>query len=258
MRLAFDDDGVGPVVVLLHGFPLDRSSWAPQVATLGASFRVIRPDLRGHGQTEAPEGIYPVDDMADDVVELLDTLKITEPVVLGGLSMGGYVALSLAVRHPKRLRALMLMNTRPEADTPEAAVNREALAARVEGSGDVSPVVEALLPRFFSAASRDRLPEVVAALGARMRSASPRGVVGAMRGMATRPDRTADLGRISLPTLVMVGSDDAIAPPSVARAMADRLPNAHYVEIAGAGHLAPLEDPASANAAILRFLRSLA
>src|SRR5438270_3134912 len=112
MLLAYEDQGLGPVVVLLHGFPLDHTMWESQLTTLGSLYRVITPDLRGHGKSAAPDGIYPVEDMADDVVELLDSLRITEPIVLGGLSMGGYVAMALAVRHPKRLRGLMLMDTK--------------------------------------------------------------------------------------------------------------------------------------------------
>src|SRR3954469_20533215 len=116
MLLNYADDGPGPVVVLIHGFPMDLSMWEAQRGTLGSMYRVIAPDLRGHGRSAAPEGIYPIDEMADDVVEMLDALRITEPVVVGGLSMGGYVALSMAVRYPKRLRGLMLFNTRAGAD----------------------------------------------------------------------------------------------------------------------------------------------
>ena len=92
MLLAYDDHGPGPVVVLLHGFPLDRSMWSAQVSDVGSIYRLITPDLRGFGQSAAPDGIYTMDDMADDVAELLGTLGIREPIVLGGLSMGGYVA----------------------------------------------------------------------------------------------------------------------------------------------------------------------
>lgn len=258
MLLAYDDDGPGPVVVLLHAFPLDRSIWASQAATIGSSYRVITPDLRGFGETPAPEGIYPIDDMAGDVVELLDALKITEPIVLGGLSMGGYVALSMAVRHPKRLRALILMDTKAEADSAEAALHREAVARQVEASGDAGIVARSMLPRLFSHQGRDRRADVVARVGERMRGASPRGIAGALRGMASRADRTADLARIAMPTLVMVGSEDEITPAEGARAMAGAIPNAQFVEIPGVGHLSPLEDPAAANAAILRFLQSLA
>ena len=103
---------------------------------------MIAPDLRGHGETAAPDGVYTMDDMADDVIELLDALQIREPVVLGGLSMGGYVALSAALRYPDRFRALMLMDTRAAADTPEAARNRQALADQVEATGTIDAVVD--------------------------------------------------------------------------------------------------------------------
>ena len=135
MLLAFDDVGPGPVVVLLHGFPLDRWMWTHQKASIGAIYRLIVPDLRGHGSSAAPDGIYTVDGMADDVLELLDALQLTGPVVFGGLSMGGYIALSIAARHPDRVKALMLMNTRAAADSPEAAGARQELAAEVEAHG---------------------------------------------------------------------------------------------------------------------------
>src|SRR5436305_1002852 len=121
MLLNYDDHGPGPVVVLLHGFPLDHTMWEFQRETLGSMYRVIAPDLRGHGKTAAPEGIYPVEDMAEDVVELLDALKINEPVVVGGMSMGGYLAMAMAVKQPKRLRGLMLVNTRARADPADSA-----------------------------------------------------------------------------------------------------------------------------------------
>lgn len=124
MRLAFLDEGPGPAVVLLHGFPLSGAMWKEQLDGIGSTYRLIVPDLRGHGDSPAPDGVYTMDEMADDVIELLDTLSLDDPVVVGGLSMGGYVALSLAVRYPARIRGLMLMDTRAGADSPEAAQKR--------------------------------------------------------------------------------------------------------------------------------------
>jgi pimeloyl-ACP methyl ester carboxylesterase len=221
-------------------------------------YRIITPDLRGHGESGAPTGIYPIEDMADDVVELLDTLKVVEPVVVGGLSMGGYVALSLAVRHPKRLRGLMLVNTKAAADPPETARVREDLARQVEAAGDAAAVVEAMLPRMFSPKSRERHADVVVRIQQRMARTSPLGVAGALRGMAIRADRTADLSRITLPTLVLAGADDLLIPVEESRRMAAALPHAQLVEIPDAGHLAPVEAPAAVNSAMLTFLQSLA
>jgi pimeloyl-ACP methyl ester carboxylesterase len=257
MLLAYSDDGPGPVVVLLHGFPLDRTMWDEQRVTIGRVYRVIAPDLRGHGETAAPEGVYTMDDMADDVIELLDALGLTEPVVLGGLSMGGYVALSLVLRYPDRFRALMLMDTRAGADPPAAARGREEMARRVEEAGTAAPVVDALLPKLFSDLSRQRRADIIARTHEQMLRTPARAVAGALRGMALRPDRTADLPRIQVPTLVMVGTDDVITPAEEARQLAQGLPNARLVEIPDAGHLSPLENPAPANAAMLEFLASL-
>ena len=257
MLLDFDDDGPGPVVVLLHGFPMDRSIWSHQRASIGALYRLITPDLRGHGRTAAPDGIYAIDAMADDVIETLDRLQLTDPLVLGGLSMGGYVALSIAERYPERLKGLILTNTRAASDSPEAAAKREQNAHWVESSGDVEPVVAAMIPKLFAESTVKTHPEVVKKLHHHMSRTVPRAVVGALRGMAARPDRTDLLPRITVPTLVIAGIEDAIVPPAEARAMAEAIPHGHFVEIPHAGHLAPLENHQAADAAILGFLESL-
>jgi pimeloyl-ACP methyl ester carboxylesterase len=257
MLLAYDDKGPGPVVVLLHGFPLNRTMWSAQEASVGSTYRLIVPDLRGHGETAAPDGVYTMHDMAGDVLDLLDALQIREPIVLGGLSMGGYVALALMARAPERVRALMLMDTRATADSEEAARNREKLAQLVESTGQAGHVVDAMLPKLLSDFTRANRAENVPRVQAMMERTPARALAGALRGMAARPDRTAELARISVPTLVLVGADDAVTPPDEARAMAGALPNARLAIIPEAGHLAPLENPAAASAAILDFLASL-
>lgn len=257
MLLAFDDYGPGPVVVLLHGFPLNRTMWKGQESSVGSVYRVIAPDLRGHGETAAPEGVYAIDDMADDVVELLDALQLREPLILGGLSMGGYVALSAALRYPGRFRALMLMDTRAGADTPDAARNRRAQADEVESTGKADSVFAAMLPKLFSPLTRERQPQIIERVHEMMVKTPARAVAGALRGMAARPDRTQELARLTLPTLVLVGEDDAITPPDDARNMAAALPNARLDVIPDAGHLAPLENQAASNRAILAFLDGL-
>ncbi|MDR3637455.1 MAG: alpha/beta fold hydrolase [Isosphaeraceae bacterium] len=258
MLLAYDDHGPGPVVVLLHGFPLNRSLWEYQVGSIGSRYRLILPDLRGHGESAAPEGTYTMDAMADDVLELLDVLQLREPVVLGGLSMGGYVALSLIERFPERFRGLILMSTRAEADSPEARHAREDLVDEIEGTQDVRPVVDAMLPRLLSPTTRVQRPEVVARVRSMMEKTAPRGVIGALRGMASRPDRTGVLAGINVPTLLLFGRDDPITPPEVAQKFAAAIPRAQPEVIDGAGHLAPIERPDDANRAILAFLAELA
>jgi pimeloyl-ACP methyl ester carboxylesterase len=257
MDLAYADQGPGPVVVLLHGFPLSGAMWQEQLSGIGSIYRVIAPDLRGHGESPVPEGIYTMDAMADDVVELLETLEISGPVVIGGLSMGGYVALSIAARYPTRVRALMLMDTRAGADTPEAAQGREATAKAVVAADSAQPVVDAMLPRLFCKMTLEQRPERVEPMKAVMEKMSPQGIAGALRGMAVRPDRRGELPKIAVPTLVLVGEEDVITPPSEAKAMVAAIPHARLEVVPEGGHLAPYENPSVANAAILRFLKSL-
>ncbi len=239
----YADDGPGPVVVLIHGFPMDLSVWESQRETIGSVYRVITPDLRGFGRTAAPSGIYAIDDMADDVIDLLDALEVTEPVALGGLSMGGYLALSIAIRHPKRLRGLMLINTRAGADKPETARVREDLAAQVERSGDVEPVVASMLPGLFAPTTRERRPEVISQLHEAMSRTPALGVIGALRGMATRPDRRSELGRIAIPTMVMAGAHDALIPTSESELMAREIPNSELVIVPDARPPRPVGKP---------------
>jgi pimeloyl-ACP methyl ester carboxylesterase len=257
MLLAYDDYGPGPVVVLLHGFPLNRKIWSAQEGSVGSMYRVIAPDLRGHGESAAPQGVYTMDAMADDVIELLDALQITEPVVLGGLSMGGYVALALMARHPGRFRALMLFDTRAAADTPEAAANREELARIAETTGSTKHVVDAMIPRLFSEETRTHRAQLIPPVRAGMERVPARAIAGALRGLAQRPDRTALLPSIAVPTLVLVGEHDAITPAEESRQMAAAIPGARLAIIPLAGHLAPLENPEASNAAILDFLSRL-
>ncbi len=257
MRLAFLDEGPGPAVVLLHGFPLTRAMWKEQVAGVGSIYRLIVPDLRGHGESPAPEGVYTMDEMADDVIELLDTLSLDGPVVVGGLSMGGYVALSLVARYPSRVRGLMLMDTRASADTPDAAQKREEMARAVLAAGSAGPVVESMIPRLFSKKTLETQPERVALLREAMEQNTPRGIAGALRGMACRPDRRGELARIAVPTLVLVGEEDVITPPTEAQDLAGGIAGARLEVVAKSGHMAPFENPAAANPVILRFLESL-
>jgi len=231
--------------------------WEEQLSGIGSTYRVIAPDLRGHGESPAPEGVYTMDEMADDVVELLDSLSISDRIVLGGLSMGGYVALSLVVRYPDRVRGLMLFDTRAGADTPEAAQNREASARAVLAADSAKELVDAMIPKLFAPITLEQRPERVEPLRAVMENNTPRGTAGALRGMAIRPDRRADLPGIQVPTLVLVGEHDAITLPAEAKALAAAIPNARVEVIPESGHMAPYENPSAANAVILRFLKSL-
>ena len=257
MRLAHDDVGQGPAVVLLHGFPLDRTMWRSQVEDPSADYRLIVPDLPGLGGSPVPHGPPTLDAMADAVMGLLDELGVTEPVVLGGLSMGGYVALAALEKAPGRFRALMLLDTRATPDTAEAAANREALAKKVEEAGGPHAVVEGMRSKLFSKATVESSPGVVESVVGVMSRAPAAGVAWSLRAMAARPDRTAAVVAAGLPTLVLVGHDDAITPPKEMEALAGSLKSARLVVVPDAGHLPPVEQPEVCNDDIRAFLNTL-
>jgi pimeloyl-ACP methyl ester carboxylesterase len=254
MRLAYTDQGHGPAVVLLHGSPLCREFWKEQIDGIGSIYRVIAPDLRGHGESPAPEGDYTIDEMADDVVELLDGLSLTMPVVVGGIALGGYVALSMLARYPDRVRGLMLMDTRAGADTPEAAAEREKAKQAILAAGRLGPEMEPMLPRQFARKTLEEQPERVTALRKLMERNTVTGIVAAMGAMARRPDRRAALATTRVPTLVLVGEEDAITPPAEAQEIAKITPGARLRVIPDAGHFAPYENYPVVNAEILQFL----
>jgi 3-oxoadipate enol-lactonase len=280
-ELRYVDRGTGLPFVFVHGFPLDHTMWAgqldgwvkpPSEFLLGEAFlhavekskssipsiRMIAPDLRGFGRSPWNKGDdkVTIEQFADDLAALLDGLGIEEPVVLCGLSMGGYVAFQFWRRYAARLGGLVLCDTRATADTPQAAMARLEMADRVlcEGPG---PLVENMLPRLFAESTRRRQPELVESLRRTMMGNDPHGIAAAARGMAERPDMTSALSEIACPTLVLAGQSDVISPPSEMRTMAEAIPGAKFVEISAAGHMAPLENPAEVNAAIASFLATV-
>lgn len=257
-QLGYDDQGDGPPIVFLHGFPHDRTLWAAQRVALAPQARCIVPDLRGFGHSST-HGPYSMDQYADDVVALLDWLGIGQAVICG-VSMGGYIAMALWRRHPQRVRALVFCDTRAGADTDDARARRDALAAMVK-QGGTRVIVDAQITGMVGATTRERRPEVVEALRAMMGRQSAAGVIGALQAMRDRPDSRDTLGSISVPTLVLVGEDDVLTPIKEARAIAEALPSAARARldiIAGAGHVPCLERPAATTHALSDFLATLA
>ncbi|MCI0361991.1 MAG: alpha/beta hydrolase [Planctomycetaceae bacterium] len=251
--LHYVERGRGTPLLLVHGFPLDYTMWQGQLDALADQYRVIAPDLRGFGQSGVTAGLATMQLMADDLVQLLDRLAIKEPVVLCGLSMGGYVAWQFGLRYRERLAKLILCDTRAVGDTPETAANRIGLAERVLKEGP-SFVAETMLPKLFAPATIDSKARCVEATRQVILRTNPKGIAAASRGMAQRPDVTPWLSRFDMPALVLCGQHDAISTPSEMRGFAEQMPQARFVEIAAAGHMAPLEKPTEVNAAIREFL----
>jgi 3-oxoadipate enol-lactonase len=252
------DEGRGPPLLLVHGFPLDHTMWRGQINEFSRDFRVIAPDLRGFGQSNpatANDAVLTMTQFADDLAELLAALHVTEPVTFCGLSMGGYIAWQFAARHPAKLARLILCDTKAAADSKEAADNRHKLAAKVLAEGSQS-AVDAMLPKLFAKGLVTKEKPWVEDTRQVILRSPPASIAAALRGLAAREDFTARLGEICVPTLVVCGAEDGITPPAEMRAIATAIPGAEYVEVPAAGHMSPLEDPASVNRAMRTFLRS--
>jgi pimeloyl-ACP methyl ester carboxylesterase len=248
--------GAGTPLVLLHAFPLDGRMWAPQVEALAGTYQVIVPDLRGFGaardQAVEEAGMAL---LADDVARLLDDRGL-DRVVLGGLSLGGYVALALMTRHPDRVSGLVLLDTKATADGDQARDDRLKMADRVLAEG-IDFVPEVMLPKLLGETTREHRPEVVEKVTALIREQAPEAIAGAQRGMAARPATTDVLTTISVPTLVVTGEEDAVTGPEIGRELAAAIPDARFLLVEEAGHLVNLEQPEIVNEALLDFLAPL-
>jgi pimeloyl-ACP methyl ester carboxylesterase len=246
------DQGSGAPLLLVHGFPLDHSMWRGQIDALSDVCRVIAPDQRGFGQSGAADKMS-MESMADDLASLLDALGVTQPIVYCGLSMGGYIAWQFIKRHGDRLAKLILCDTRAAADSEEARKNRFATAQKVLKEGS-HVVAEGMLPKLFADSTTAEQPEVVEQTRQVIEATAPASVAAALHAMAGRIDATSILPGIKLPTLVLCGEHDALTPATEMHQVAGAMPAAQYIEIADAGHMAPLEKPAPVNAAIRQFL----
>ncbi|WP_377269348.1 alpha/beta fold hydrolase [Peterkaempfera sp. SMS 1(5)a] len=257
-RLPVLNSGTGTPLVLLHAFPLSARMWQRQLAELpgrdGTEARVLAPDLRGFGAASQGDDEPSLDLLADDVALLLDRTGI-ERAVVGGLSMGGYVAMAFARRHADRLAGLLLADTKATPDTEQARANRERIARAVLARDSVQLLLDEQLPhpQLGAATARER-PEVVRQVRELTAQASPAAVAWAQRAMAARGDSLEVLAGVAVPALVVVGEEDAITSVADARAMADVLPDAELRTVPRAGHLTALEDPAAFNTAVRSLL----
>jgi pimeloyl-ACP methyl ester carboxylesterase len=254
-RLAFEDAGHGPPVILLHGFPFNRSLWNDQVEVLKDSYRVITPDLRGFGDTRGSRGPTTMIDMARDVASLMDSLEI-ERATIGGLSMGGYVVLAFYRYFKDRVKAIVLADTRPQADTEEAKKTRAEQAEKVVAEG-MGMIVNAMLPKLLTPESVSKHPEVVKRVREMMFSTKPEGAASALLGMATREDQSELLPQIMVPTLILVGRDDAITPVADSETMHSKIPNSRLAIIESAGHVSNIEQADVFNSHLRTFLDQL-
>ena len=227
--------GSGIPLVLVHGFPLDGTTWNEVAALMAPGIRVIMPDLRGYGQSPVTDGVYSMGLLAHDLVGLLDHLNLGK-VVLAGHSMGGYVCLAFAQAFPERLAGLALVTTQASADAPERRDGRLKLADEVEQRGSIA-VVDASLSRYSPN------PDVLERTKPIMLQADPRAVAGSLRGMAERMDMSEFLSEVTVPTLVIAGEADELIPAQKSVEMIASLPNGRLVVVPGGGHMVMWEAP---------------
>jgi 3-oxoadipate enol-lactonase len=254
-RLGFDSVGEGSTLVLLHAFPLDRGMWRPQEEGLRDCCRVIAVDLPGFGASApVPDG---VDGMAQAVARLLDEIATNQKVVIGGLSMGGYVALAFARRYPERLQGLILADTRTEPDDDTGKANRDRMIAGVQANGP-GTVIDAMLPRLLGSDAQQSRPDLIAFVRQLGERQSAEGLTTGLRALRDRPDARGTLAAVRVPVLVLVGRDDIVTPPTVAEGMVRTATDGLLVVLDQAGHLSNLEQPEKFNDAVRSFLAEIA
>lgn len=255
INLAYTDVGTGPPIVLIHGYPFNRSLWTEQTEALNSKYRVVAPDLRGFGGSDSSEGTATMARMAEDVAALMDALAI-EQAVIGGLSMGGYVALAFARMFPARVKALVLADTRAQADSEEGKQTRHQQAEKALSEG-MAGIADAMLPKLLTPETVSKRPELVKRVRDMMLKTKPGGAAAALLGMAERDDQTEFISSIRVPALILVGREDAITPVADSEKMQSRIEGSRLVVIENAGHVSNLEQTEQFNDALLGFLSTV-
>ena len=252
LRLAYDDQGRELPLVFLHAFPLNRTMWASQIAALSDHFRTIAIDFRGHGESDAPLWNFSIEQYADDVCALLDHLGLPQAVLVG-LSMGGYVSLAFSVKCADRLKALVLADTRAQADTEEGRTGRFYLAQTALKEG-ARAVADRMLPKLLGVTSQQANQDLVDYVRNTILTTPISGIITDLMAMADRPDSVRHLSVLRCPTLILVGQEDNTTPLADAQLMAKQISGARLAIIPSAGHLSNLEQPQVFNDLIRNFV----
>ncbi len=256
ITMVYDECGSGPPLILIHGFPLCRRMWHPQLNKLPkAGFRVIAPDLRGFGDSDAPEGPYSMELFADDVIGLMDHLAI-ERAVIGGMSMGGYILFNLLERYPERVGGALFITTRANADDETGRARRLQLATDVRKFGP-QVVADAFKQILFAPDTPAQRPKLVEAVYGWIVANDSRGLAGGLLAMRERKDYTRFLSGFRVPALAIAAEEDMAAPPAALSVIAAGIPGCRTCTVPAAGHLANLEDVKAFNSCILEFLDML-
>jgi pimeloyl-ACP methyl ester carboxylesterase len=255
INLAFDDHGSGRPVILLHGYPFNRTLWDSQVAALKDTFRVITPDLRGFGESETSAEPVTMTRMAQDIARLMDALDIQRPTI-GGLSMGGYVVLAFYKQFPERVGALVLADTRPHPDTEEGKQLRARQREQILRDG-MAETAHSMLPKLLTPETISTRPDLVKRIQDMIMGTKPAGAAAALVAMAGREDQTELLAKITVPTLIVVGREDPITSVQDSQLMHERIAHSRLVILEDAAHVSNLEQVDSFNGVLKSFLSKL-
>lgn len=255
-EMAYEDTGgSGTPLLLIHGFPLDRTLWSAQTRALTDVARVIAPDLRGFGESGQPAGAVTVDTYADDLRGLLDALGVKNAVV-GGLSMGGYIAFAFYRAYAHRVRALILADTRALPDSPEGKQGRDKSIAAVREKG-ASAVADAMMPKMLTPKMQATNAAMTNTVRAMMMRQPVEGIASALAALRDRPDSTPTLAQIAAPTQIIVGAEDTLTPPQDSEMMRDAIHDARLALIPGAAHLSCVEQADEFNRIVREFLKTV-
>jgi 3-oxoadipate enol-lactonase len=254
-EIFYEIRGSGPPVVLLHPFPCDHEFWNPVAAALDSRYRLILPDLRGHGESETGEGPALMQKHAGDIARVLDATGVGKAAFVG-CSIGGYIVFEFWRRYRARVSSLALFDTRPQADTAEARANRSKAAGAVLEQG-TEPFLETMIPKLMGRTTVATRPDLIAGARAMMRKMSAEDISLVLRGMAERPDSVADLKSINVPTLIVIGEEDVLSTVADGELMRQNIAGSQLKVIPKAGHYAPWEQPEAVGTVLRQFLDSV-
>jgi len=251
-EIAYWISGDGPAVILLHPFPANHEIWIPVAEALSGRYRVILPDLRGHGDSGVGEGPATMEKHADDLIRVMDDAEVGRAPLIGA-SIGGYVLFELWRKQRGRVAALGLFNTKAPADSPEGRAARLQVAKDVLERG-TEPFLESMIPKLFGRTSREMRPDLIDGALRMMRKMSPAGVAQVQRGMAERPDSVSTLRMIDVPALIVTGEEDLLTGIDEAQLMQQNISRSELRVIPRAGHYSPWEQPTEAVRILRQFL----
>jgi 3-oxoadipate enol-lactonase len=251
-EIVYELVGSGPPVVLLHPFPVNHEFWSPIVPALSSRYQLILPDLRGHGGSEIGDGPSSMEKHARDLTRLLDETGVRQAAFIG-VSIGGYILFEFWRRFRERVNALVICDSRPQADTADARANRLKAASDALELG-AGQFIESMIPKLMGHTTLSTRPDLVDGARRMMNKMSPEAINRVQRGMAERPDSVADLRTINVPALIVIGDEDILSTPADGELMRQHIPASQLKIIPKAGHYAPWEQPEAVGVVLRQFL----